>query len=229
MKVTVLVLGLLAVLLAACSPPPPLRDENLLSDDTLLTDVPCTAPCWKGITPGVTTWNDAVTILEDDSALANVQVQQDDNSTARVAEFQGAGGAACCQMFSQDGEIVSLLFLRLAPDLTVADLIDAKGEPTYVIGSEFAEDQAFINLLYPELNTVVYAFVAGKTGAISEDSELIGVLYTQPSDMELLLTTQFLHLWDGYAPYLDYAPAPDNATDFEVTPSVTETPTPDGG
>jgi hypothetical protein len=226
-KYIVLLLGLGALLLiAACSPPPPLRDANLLSDDSLITDQPCAAPCWNNITPGVTTWNDALTILEDDVNLENVQTQTDDNTSAVVAEFQRAGGTACCQMFSEDGELVSLVFLRLAPEVTTAELLDAQGDPSYAIGSEFSEDQAIINLLYPSLNTVVYAFVAGTSAELTEDSELIGVLYMQQKDMDLLLQTSNLHAWQGFGPYQMYSV--DN-TDFAVTPSVTLTPTPEGG
>ncbi len=224
MKFLLLVSGLLVLLLtAACSAPPPLRDDTLLHDDSLITDQPCAAPCWNNITPGETAWNDALTILEDDTDIENVQTQQDDDSEAIVAEFQGVGGGACCQMFSDNGTAVSLIFLRLAPDITVGELVDAQGEPSYAIGSEFAEDQAIVNLLYPELQTVVYAFTAGVNADLTEDSEIVGVLYMQPSDMELLVQTSNLHGWEGFGPYQTYAVTNE---EFEVTPEVTITPTP---
>lgn len=226
MKYRLLLLGLLALLLtAACSAPPPLRDDNLLHDDSLITNQPCGAPCWNNITPGETTWNNAVTILEDDTALENVQTQQDEETSAVVAEFQGVGGSPCCQMFSETGETVSLIFLRLAPDTTVGEIIETHGEPAYAIGSEFAEDQAIVNLLYPDIQTVVYAFTAGTSVDLTEDSEIVGVLYMQPHDMELLIQTSNLHAWEGFGPYQAYAVTNE---EFEVTPEVTLTPTPEG-
>src|SRR5690606_32282156 len=47
----------LVLLFAACAPPPPLRDDTLLQDTSLITEnTECAPPCWRGITPGVTAW-----------------------------------------------------------------------------------------------------------------------------------------------------------------------------
>lgn len=226
MKHRLILPGLLALVLlfAACSPPPALRDDTLLQDTSLVsTDPACSAPCWRGITPGETAWRDALTILEDDTTLENVKVQEDDKSQAKVADFQQKGGSACCQMFTEDGEKVNVIFLRIAPKLTMADLVAVHGEPTYLVGSPYSDDQAVMNLIYPEQSMVVYAFIAGTSGAISASSEIIAELYMTPADMELLVKTSSLHTWDGYKSYETY----DSAT-FEVTPEITLTPTPTG-
>ena len=99
-----------------------------------------------------------------------------------------------------------------------------QGEPKYLVGSPYSDDQAVMNLIYPDKSLVVYAFVAGTTGSLSESSEIVGVLYMTPPDMDLLIKTSSLHAWAGYKAYQDY----DTST-FEVTPSVTLTPTPNGG
>ena len=172
--------------------------------------------------PGETPWGDALTILEDDATLADPQVQSDEESGAVVAEFQQIDtGASCCQMFSETGEVVDILFLRTAPDVTVGDLIDAKGEPAYLIGSPFSDDQAIINLIYPDIPMVIYAFVPGTTGELTEDSEIIGVLYLKPSDIETLFETSApgLQEWEGYQSYQYY-----DESELEITPSVTLTP-----
>ena len=70
---------------------------------------------------------------------------------------------------------------------------------------------------------VIYAFVEGaETGELSESSEVIGALYFVEEDMDLLLQTTELHVWEGYQSYATY-----NEGEFEVTPSVTLTPTPE--
>jgi hypothetical protein len=215
----------LALLFAACAPPPPLRDDTLLQDTSLLsTDSDCSAPCWRGITPGETTWGDALTILEDDTTLENVNVQEDDQSSAKAADFQQKGGSSCCQIISNDGEVVGVIFLRVAPTTTLGKLIAAQGEPTYLVGSQYTDDQAVMNLIFPEKSLVAYAFVAGTSGSLSASSEIVGVLYLQPSDMDLLIKTSSLHVWDGYKSYEAY-----DTSEFDVTPSVTLTPTPEGG
>ncbi len=212
---------ILVFLVAACSPPPPLRDATMLADDSLVTsDEGCSAPCWRGIIPGETAWRDALTIIEDDDSLRNMETRSEENSQAVVAEWQQLDGGACCQMVSLDGETVNLVFLRLAPNLTVGQLIARNGVPAYVLGTPISDDQAIINLVYPELKTIIYTFVAGITGMLSADSEIIGVLYVTPEDMELLLKTSNLNVWEGYETYQYY-----DEGEFEITPSVTLTPT----
>jgi hypothetical protein len=225
MRVRWLLPGLiLAVVVFAACTPPQLRDPQLLQDTSLITSEPCAIPCWRGITPGETAWDEALTIIREDATLENVQLQEDDNTSAAVAEFQQRSGTACCRIFTEDGETVDLLFLRTAPTLTLGEVIETQGEPIYAVGSPFADDQAVMNLIYPEKSTVVYAFVGGESGALSASSEIIAMLYMSPADMETLIQTSPLHTWEGYAPYTTYGDE-----NYEVTPSITLTPTEAGG
>lgn len=215
-------MGFVLLVLVSCAPPPNLRDETLLNDRSLITGQPCAAPCFRGITPGETAWQAAVTIIEDDSNFKNLQTQTAENGTSLQAAWQQGDNQVCCQMASEDGRTVSLVFLRTAPIMTLAELIDAHGEPSYLVGSEFTADQAIISLVYPDVPMVIYVFVAGaEEGRLSDSSEIIGALYFTPAEMELLLQTTDLHAWDGYKSYQEY-----NEGEFEVTPSITLTPTP---
>ena len=257
MRVRLLLPGLIALVLlaSACLPAPELRSDKLLRDTSLIdapaaadaeaestaeagsddpeatqeagvgTAIECAPPCWRGIVPGETNWRDAVTMIEDSGVFANVQVEDVPDSGVRQALWQeGAEGEPCCQMFSsEDGETVSVVFLRTAPQITMSQLVERWGEPEYLRGVEFTDDQAIMNLIYPEVPMVVYAFVAGPTeGQLSESSEIIGVLYMTQHDMDLLLQTNELHGWEGYQGFSDYEEG-----EFEVTPSVTITPTPE--
>lgn len=211
----------LAISIAACAPPPNLRDNTLLQDTSLITGEPCAAPCFRGIIPGETAWQDALTLIEDDPDFKNVQSQPAEDSNAIQAAWQQGDNQVCCQMATNDGETVSLIFLRTAPNMKLGDLIEAHGEPEYVIGSEFTPDQAIMSLVYPDVPMVVYVFVAGAAeGELSESSEIIGSLYVTPEDMDLLLQTTELHAWNGYQSYAAY-----NESEFAITPSVTLTPT----
>jgi hypothetical protein len=205
---------------AACAPPPNLRDENLLRDTSLITGQPCEAPCFRGIIPGETRWRDALTIIEDASDFSNVQTQADEESNAVQAAWQQGEGQLCCQMASQDGQTVCLIFLRTAPNMSIGQLIERYGDPTYIVGSEFTEDQAIMSVVYPDTPMVIYVFVPGaESGALTASSEIIGVLYLTPEEMSLLLQTTELHAWQGYQSYANYVSSP-----FEVTPSITLTP-----
>ncbi len=222
---------LLVVLIAACSPAPNLRNPKFLKDKSIITiDEKCDAPCWRGITPGETKWSDALVILQDQTDLDDPQTQAiPDSGSAVGASWQPTGGESCCQAISEDGKTVSSIFLQVAPDVTVKQLIDARGEPEYVLGTPGTDDQAILNLFYPKQNMIVFAFVAGAAkGVLSETSEIIGVYYTTPDRMDLGVKLSNLYGWKGYQPFTAYAP--DSATpDFKITQSVTLTPTGQAG
>lgn len=216
---------LLVLLTAACSPPPPLRDDTMLRDFSLTDNQPCSAPCWNNITPGETAWSAALTILEDDEALSDPSTRNPEDEifpNAVVAEFSRSDGTTCCQIITLDGETVSTVFLRLAPGVTVGQVVSNFGEPEYLALSPYSETEALANLVYPARSTVIYAFVEGEaTGALSAESEVIGGLYITPTDMEELLVSSPLHAWEGYESYKFYAEG-----ELEVTPQPTATATP---
>ncbi len=218
---------ILVLLIAACAPPPVLRNEKFLSDDGLITGEPCESPCWRGITPGETAWSEALTILEDESDLTLDPVQDDPESEAMGVQWKQDEGDVCCQMISENGETVSLLFLQTAPDSTVGELVEVHGEPAYAIGNPVTDDQAVVLLVYPEQQMVVLGFVPGAEGELSEDSEIIGIWYITPDNMELFTQTNNLHQWEGFQPFSTYA-ADVDASEFEVTPSITLTPEGEG-
>lgn len=223
-RLLLLVLPLLVLIVAACAPPPNLLDDTLLQDESLIDGEPCGPPCFRGITPGETRWNDALTIIEDDSEFRDVQTQTDESSSAVQAAWRQGDNQVCCQIASQDGEVVTLVLLRTAPTMSLGELIEAHDDPTYLIGSEFTADQAVISLVYPDTPMVVYVYVDGsETGELTASSEIIGVLYLTPDEMDLLLQTTELHAWEGYQSYQAYQEG-----EFEVTPSVTLTPLPEG-
>lgn len=232
MKARLILPGLLFLVLlaAACLPAPNLRNEKFLKDSSLVeSSEDCQAPCWRGITPGVTTWSDALTILEDAPDLENPETQTVENSPVLGAQWKSVGGDPCCQMVSEDGKVVSSLFLQLAPNQTMGQLIEAQGEPAYVLGTPGTDDQAILNLFYPDKGMVVFAFVAGAAkGELTESSEIIGVFYTTLERMDLTIKLSNLYAWDGYKPFSAYAP--DNPdVQYAVTQSVTLTPTPTPG
>lgn len=210
----------LVVLVAACSPPPELRDQKLINDRSLVTGEPCEAPCWRNITPGVTAWSDALTLLEDDATIEDPTVQTAEDRSAVAASFKEPGGVdSSGQIFSEDGDKVGLIFLRLAPDVTLDQVLARHGEPTYVIGTPFSDEppQAIVNLVYPDQQMIVYVFVPGQQGSLDGLNEIVGVLYMQPTDMTLLIQSSNLHTWEGLASFATYGPD----SPFEVTPEAT--------
>lgn len=231
MKKSLWLVGLIAVVLAAsaaCAPAPELRNERFLQDDALVApNEDCAPPCWRGITPGETTWTEAVANLEDQTDIDDPQIQDIPNAApARGAVWQQTNGDPCCQIVSEDGETISSIFLQLAPTATLSQVIDTFGEPTYVIGTPGTDDQAIVNLFFPEQSMIVFAFAAGAAnGELNASSEVIGVYYTTPDRMDLGIRLSDLYGWKGFGPFSQYAPDAADA-DFAITQSVTLTPTP---
>lgn len=209
----------LTLIAAACGPAPQIRSDKYLPDDSLFTEEPCGAPCWRGITPGETKWSDAMTKVEDDPTLENLEEQADENSTRIGAAWSAVDGELCCQMFTEDGETVSFIILQTTPDHKFGEVIDIYGEPDYLIGETLSDDQGLFSLFYTDIPMLLYVFVAGEKGEITELSEVVGFAYATPELMQLLIDTSELHAWEGFQSYAAYMDS-----EFEVTPSITLTP-----
>jgi len=218
-----LLLPIIAVLvvISACAPPPNLRDENLLKDTSLITGEPCEAPCWRNITPGETSWRDALVIVEDDPQMTNVdRVDDEENDVSVISWADGDAGVTCCQMVTSDGDTVESLTLLLAPQMQLSDVVDVLGEPEYLTGVEISADQALMLLIYPDDLIMVYVFVAGTAeGTLSETSEIVGSIYMTEDVMNEAIAATNLYLWDGYQSYADYI---DEEFDITAEPELAE-------
>ena len=194
------------IVLAACSPTINLLDENNLKDTSLLSDDPCEAPCWNGITPGETSFRDAKILVEDDARFMNVEeIEPEEESNARLFGFSEGEANICCQILSEEGDIIDSMLFFLAPEMTLDAVIDKYGEPLYVLGEAPAEDQAIMFVIYPDVPMVIYAFVAGPAeGELSGSSEIIGMLYMTDPAMERLINNNSFYDWDGYQSYVTY-------------------------
>jgi len=196
---------LIAFALAACAPTINLLDENNLKDTSLLTGEPCEAPCWNGITPGETSFRDARIIVEDDERYRNVEeIQPEEETEERLFGFSDGDANVCCQVYSRDGETIDSMLFLLSPQMTLGEVVEKYGEPTYLTGEEVAEGQAIMFLLYPDVPIVLYAFVAGASGELSEDSEIIGLLYMTESEIQQIIDASRFYVWEGYQAFADY-------------------------
>jgi hypothetical protein len=216
---TLIVLVFFVLIVAACGPEQQLRNDSYLHDLSLKTGDPCEAPCWNNITPGETTWNDALAMIEDDPAWEQVQTQADEEGSQIGAAWAQADGAGCCQMFTQEGDVVSMIAVQIAPEISFSEIREKYGPPEYLVGETVTDDQGYFIMFYPEVPMFAYVFIEGDGGALTPESEVIGFGYTTPEIMELMIQTNNLHVWEGYQEYEDY----DNS-EFEVTPSITLTP-----
>jgi hypothetical protein len=91
-----------------------------------------------------------------------------------------------------------------------------------VLGSEVTADQAVMNLFYLDPPMLVYTFVAGaESGALTERSEIIGLVYTSEELMRELVEANSLYGWQQYQSYRSYM-----SSELAITAIPSATPTP---
>jgi hypothetical protein len=214
----ILLAGLVLFVLSACAPAIQLLNPAYLQDTSLIDSEPCGAPCWRDITPGETDWAVALAKVQDDPTLQDVKEEPSAETGEIAASFQRRDGIPCCLIYSRDGTTVDQILLQLAPDIKVGQVLEVLGEPTYVTGNEVSADQAALALYYPDKQTVVYAFVAGKeAGTLTAESEVFAVLYVRADDMADVLEASDLYKWEGYKSYSAYI---DENYDITAVPTV---------
>jgi hypothetical protein len=197
---------ILVTILVACAPPVNLREENNLKDTSLLSGEPCEAPCWNNITPGETSYRDAKIIVEDDTKLKNVtEPEIEEGQTVKAFTFSGGDGPVCCQLIAEDGVTINSMLLFLSPDISLGEIIEKYGDPTYVVGEAVNEEQASLALIYPDTPMILYAFVAGaEKGELTASSEIIGAIYMTTDDVDRIIASNDLYEWGGYQSFADY-------------------------
>ena len=184
-----------------------LLNDRLLDDISLLTGEPCEAPCWQNITPGETSYEEALARLE---ALESAIILQADD---RAITFAGTSGAPCCQIISDDRGMISTILHQLKPRVQFGDVIAKLGEPTYVLGQPFSDAEAMLINIYPEQAMILYVMVAGANGPLLESSPIVATMYIASDQMEELVASTSLDHWKGFLTYSEYVDG-----EFDVNP-----------
>lgn len=245
-KLPFFVLFILA--LVACAPVTPnLRDDSMMHDREMVAQDPiCDTPCWRTITPGRTKWDDAIEYLnslvwslEENTSgiIAELEVEdlEDTEEITSIATFRPVRsrqiGALCCQLFTRTGEYVDVLIIQVAPSqrlgMTVGAFIEKYGPPAYLVGSVYERDdqQALMNMIYPDIPMVIYAYVdQGAEGELRDRNEVIGFMLMTYEEMNTILGSNNLHVYEGNAPFSVYTSEDD--ADFELRVGDTNSWTP---
>ncbi|NPV66805.1 MAG: hypothetical protein HPY64_06635 [Anaerolineae bacterium] len=216
-----LLLGLL-VLGAGCLPQPTLRSDLFLDDTSVVTGEPCAAPCWRNITPGETSWTEAIEIIRADDSLSDPEVNTEEQGVVQALWQKAGSNQYCCRLLADsENDPVSYVFLALSPRTIVDSVISAHGDPTYVTTFQFTDAESVVQLIYPEVPMVVSVLVGDAQSSLLANSTVVAVLYMSPEEMALILDTTELQAWAGYQSYSAYSQATP-----VVTPRVTLTPPP---
>jgi hypothetical protein len=204
------------MVLASCAPPPPLRSDKYLEDTSLITGQPCAAPCFQGIIVGTTTFADAVSMVKSNALFKDVQNRDATSDQPASAIWNSTSGEQCCQMIADSKGLVESITLRLAPKMTVGQVIEKLGEPQYTFSTEYTQEESVIQLLYPEQGIVLLVVPGDAESSLEAGDPAVAVIYLDPLRFQDLIKEATLQGWAGYQSFKTYK---------DATPIVTAVPT----
>ena len=176
-----------------------LLNDGFLQDTSLLSGAPCDPPCWQNISPGQTS------LAEAEARVAAIDGLEIAQSGGGAFAFRNGDGPICCQISSQDGETVSSTLLQFAPEMTLGQVINARGEPENVFGQPFSDAEANLMLYFPEQNILLSVVVPGVDGRLTENSPVAAAVYATSEVFAAAFEAVPLQAWQGYLSYRDYA------------------------
>ena len=211
---------LIAAICSGCGEPPPL-------DMGLLTGEPCEPPCFRGLTPGVST-HEEVNQFVRTSGFVNPQslfrstftrLTRSGEEVAGVGIYwhSRAGGIGRRNHFSIEGGVLKDITINPDYTLTLGRLIDRYGPPEKYrailpIGGPLYYD---VTLYYPTHGFTVDLVVPYDDGTLQPESTVADVWYFRAAPLERFLELrreagmggptparllELLHDWEGYGP-----------------------------
>ena len=118
-----------------------------------LAGIPCRPPCWEGITPGQTMASEAERILRQHFQVGKLNHFQFDTIPYCIVYWErwknGYGGGNVT--YHRDTSIVSLIGLSFPHDFTLAEVMQAYGQPSHVL--------ALAERNFERLNEINYSLV----------------------------------------------------------------------
>ncbi|MFQ5401090.1 MAG: hypothetical protein ACE5E7_16020 [Anaerolineae bacterium] len=193
--------------------------QPLPPDTSYLEGKPCAAPCWQGITPGITDEATALKIISDPTLVEQDSIRGGINSIdpsrsgyiyRRVSG--GSGGIGL-----KDG-IVYRIGIRPGNDLTLGEVINAFGIPDFVHVEDSSQERYCyaVDLYYLEkgiwVNTGVceepnstYKLLE-RTAWVDPDIEVGGLTFFEPGpDLRSVLIDSLLFTSDNAEAIIAYA------------------------
>ena len=160
--------GLLVIVVASCARPStptptpmPSATHELKADWWIswLAQPVCKPPCWQNITPGITTFVEALSILENTPGITVAYKTKD----ALDWEFSKEEGGTLYA--SQDGTVEGFWIAnKLDNKLLFRTIVDTYGEPDYVKPYECGGEVTMcsVALIYPDVGLFLSIYIENK-------------------------------------------------------------------
>jgi hypothetical protein len=188
----------------------------------LLTDTVCQAPCWAGIRPGKTTYQQVNGYLSKVETIDQTTINENFNKDGSIKSvfwyFARPGEDSAGSVYFTKDQVTTISILTIG-SLNLVDIIEKLGPPVEYwseIGTGEDREYADVFLLYPEkgvcLNLVIDVSGSSKTVTIKEKTPIYRVTYFDPKQYQDLIKTELIitvpysihngmfQTWPGYGP-----------------------------
>ena len=169
---------------ATITPFPKLNPK--LKDTWLIGTEDCRPPCWNGIIPGETTFDEALNVIQSFGFInkkGEIRMGEDESY---ISWYRGDGKNAYIKFF--ENKVILMHFFMLSGDL--GSVVDHFGEPDgYTV--IFDDPGIFIEVFYPNYG-LVFEIGLGMEDLISQDKRVKYFWILSPEDPEYFYSS-YLH------------------------------------
>lgn len=175
------------------------------TDKSLLTDVPCAAPCWQGIMPGVSTEVEVRQILETNPYVQG-EIWEGHYEGWRVINWHPSRGRGITNHMLFRHGVAYLIRLGIVYDLTVEEILEKYGPPEAIlvdVGGLPERAYTAIYLYYPSKGLEFTASAPLGELEIQPTTKVVWAVYCAPTsfDNSILFPEELakdLQPWEGY-------------------------------
>ncbi|GAP16022.1 hypothetical protein LARV_03817 [Longilinea arvoryzae] len=197
----------LLTLLSACSEasePPilahPTAVDLQIGDGGLFSGSPCGPPCFLGIQPDVTSYDEVISILSDNQDL-NYCKEYDNTDDG------GNRGIICAESyvigFDRARTVVTHLGFTPTVQITMQEVVEVYGEPSGISISTggYAKTVSTALLFYPQYNMrLLLEEQDGDTYLVQSSSKVDTIGYEEETSFQK--SVEWAHEWFGYGEYI---------------------------
>ena len=179
-------------------------------DRSLVTDIPCSAPCWQGIIPGVTTRQEALEILQTNTYIqsGSGKSKGNDELGGYTWKWRVPGlGKWLPPSIEWQNNVVQEIKLGLTFDFTVQAAIQKFGLPEAISISRGGTPEHWywiVRFFYPQKGMDLSAYTSEYENEIYPSTEIGVVTLYAPTNLELRLKILYdevlykTYSWRGY-------------------------------
>ena len=195
MRKSIALILLLMLLLTSCSR----FRYNPKADQSFLTDQPCSAPCWHGLVPGVSTKAEVLATLEelafiDQNSIKEYGTRWKGDDAAQSIRFncRYPSGKYCGSAVISKDEL-KRLGLPIYIPLTFEDIANKLGQPEYLDYGVYPPAVCIVHLTWPDQG-ILAGYNKGNIKLCQEISDYQGLpseilvdilIYVIPNSLEI--------------------------------------------